>query len=43
MTIRKFSASQLCRLDQVTTHSRTGNFYTGNIMLQDFVPYRREG
>ena len=43
MTIRKFSASQLCRFDQVTTHSRTGNFYTGNIILQDFVPYRREG
>ena len=43
MTIRKFSGSQLCRFDQVTTHSRTGNFYTGNIILRDFVPYRREG
>jgi hypothetical protein len=41
MTIRKFSASQLCRLDQVTTYDRYGDFYTGNIMLQDFVPYRR--
>ena len=43
MTIRKASSSQLCRLDQITTSSRTGNFYTGNIFLEDFVPYRREG
>ncbi len=43
MTIRKFSASQLCRLDQVTTFDRYGDYYTGNIFLEDFVPYRREG
>lgn len=43
MTIRRFSASQLCRLDQVTTFDRYGDYYTGNIMLEDFVPYRREG
>lgn len=43
MTIRKFSTSQLCRQDQITTSSRTGNFYTGNIVLEDFVPYRRAG
>lgn len=43
LVIRKFSGSQLCRLDQITTSSRTGNFYTGNIMLEEFVPYRREG
>ena len=43
MTIRKFSASRLCRLDQVTTFSRSGDFYTGNIFLEEFVPYRREG
>jgi hypothetical protein len=43
MVIRKFSASQLCRLDQVTTYARHGDYYTGNIMLQDFVPYRLEG
>ena len=43
MTIRKFRASQLCRLDQVTTYDRHGDYYTGNIFLEDFVPYRREG
>ncbi|OBX19342.1 hypothetical protein A9995_06095 [Erythrobacter sp. QSSC1-22B] len=43
MTIRKTSASQLCRLDQITTSSRAGNFFTGVIFLEDFVPYRREG
>jgi hypothetical protein len=43
LVIRKFSGSQLCRLDQITTSSRTGNHFTGVIFLEDFVPYRREG
>lgn len=43
MSLRRFSPSQLCRIDQVTTFSRTGQFYTGNIFLADFVPYRRGG
>lgn len=42
LVIRKFgSASQLCRLDNVTTHDRQGNFFTGVVMLEDFVPYRK--
>lgn len=42
LVIRKYggSASQLCRLDNVTTRDRFGNFFTGVILLEDFVPYR---
>lgn len=42
LVIRKYGASsQLCRLDNVTTHDRTGNFFTGAVFLEDFVPYRK--
>lgn len=34
------SGSQLCKLDNVTTRSRGSNFFTGVILLEDFVPYR---
>ena len=37
---RQFGA-QLCRTDIVTTIDRNAQFYTGNIFLGDFVPYRR--
>lgn len=41
LVIRKFgSGSQLCRLDNVTTHDRTGDYFTGVVFLEDFVPYR---
>lgn len=41
LVIRKYgSGRQLCRLDNVTTQDRFGNFFTGVIMLEDFVPYR---
>lgn len=40
LEIRRFSASQLCRMDQVSTHDRFVGHYTGNIFLTDFVPYR---
>ena len=33
--------TQLCRLDQVTTHDRGGMFFNGIVMLGDFVPYRK--
>lgn len=39
LVIRKFGNSQLCRTDQVTTYDRTGNFFSGVIFLDDFVPY----
>jgi hypothetical protein len=42
LLIRKFgNVSQLCRLDQVTTFDRFNGFYTGNVFLTDFVPYRK--
>lgn len=41
LVIRKFSGSQLCRTDQVTTRDRFGNFFSGVIFLDDFVPYRK--
>lgn len=42
LVIRKYgSSSQLCRLDNVTTHDRGGNFFTGVVFLEDFVPYRK--
>lgn len=34
-------SNRLCRSDIVTTRSRPGLFYSGNIMLTDFVPYKR--
>ena len=34
-------SSQLCNVDIVRTHDRTGFFYTGFVGLQEFVPYRR--
>ena len=40
LVIRKFG-STLCRTDMVTTADRINGFYTGNIFLGDFVPYRR--
>lgn len=39
VVIQKFSASQLCKLDQVYTVERSGGFLTGVVFLTDFVPY----
>ena len=33
--------SELCRLDTVKLHDRSGFFFTGFVGLEDFVPYRR--
>ena len=42
LVIRKYgSASQLCRLDNITTRDRGSNFFSGVIFLEDFVPYRK--
>jgi hypothetical protein len=42
LVIRKFgNASELCRTDVVTTVDSRSHFYTGNVMLADFIPYRR--
>jgi len=35
------SSSQLCRLDNVTTHDRGSHMFSGVIFLDQFVPYRK--
>ena len=42
LVIRKFGG-QLCRLDMITTHDRSGGFFTGVVALGQFVPYRKVG
>lgn len=41
LVIRHSSGSSLCRLDWVESHEQYGHFYSGNILLNDFVPYTR--
>ena len=41
MVIRRFSGSQLCRQDIITTVDRGSQMFTGNIFLSEFVPYTR--
>ena len=38
---RQFNASQLCRLDVVTTANRVAGFFTGAVFFEDFIPYTR--
>lgn len=35
------SASQLCKLDNITTRDRGSNMFSGVILLEDFVPYKK--
>lgn len=39
--VSKQFSSDLCRLDMVSTVDRTGHFWTGPVMLTQFVPYTR--
>ncbi len=41
LVIERFSGTQLCRTDQITTIDRFGGFFTGFVLLDDFVPYRK--
>jgi len=34
-------SSQLCRLDAVRMHDRSGGYFRGFVSLENFVPYRR--
>lgn len=38
---RRFSASQLCKLDTMTTIDAHNGFFTGVVFFEDFVPYTR--
>lgn len=39
--VTRLHSSQLCRLDTVRLHDRSGLWYSGFVGLEDFVPYRR--
>jgi hypothetical protein len=39
--VTRLHTSQLCRLDTVRLHDRSGYHFTGFVGLEDFVPYRR--
>ncbi len=41
LVIRRFNASELCRLDVTTTIDRTQGIFTGAVFFEDFVPYSR--
>lgn len=41
MVVRRFSGSQLCKTDIVTTIDRGSQMFSGVIFLSDFVPYTR--
>jgi len=39
LVTQRFRASELCRLDVVTTIDPILGFFTGTVFLEDFVPY----
>lgn len=41
--VTRLYSNRLCRQDIVTTYDLPVGFYTGNIFLEDFVPYRKPG
>ena len=41
MVVRRFSGSQLCQLDNVTTVDRYNGFFSGFHIFEEFVPYTR--
>ncbi|NBB25686.1 hypothetical protein GVM20_11160 [Porphyrobacter sp. SLTP] len=41
LVTQRFNASELCRLDQMTTVDRVLGFFTGAVFFEDFVPYTR--
>ncbi len=41
LVTNRFSASQLCRLDTMTTIDRFTGIFTGAVFFDDFVPYTR--
>ncbi|MEM6496841.1 MAG: hypothetical protein AAF709_08950 [Pseudomonadota bacterium] len=41
ISVRQFRAGRLCKLDMVQTSERISGIVTGNVMLEEFVPYTR--
>ncbi|TAD81832.1 MAG: hypothetical protein EAY70_04380 [Sphingomonadales bacterium] len=41
LVTNRFSGTQLCRFDVMTTVDRFNGFFTGAVFFEDFVPYTR--
>lgn len=41
LVTRRFSASQVCRLDSIRTIDRFAGIFTGAVFFEDFIPYTR--
>lgn len=41
LVANRFNATQLCRVDMLTTIDRFTGFFTGAVFFEDFVPYTR--
>jgi len=41
LVTNRFNASELCRLDVMTTVDRVNGFFTGAVFFEDFVPYTK--
>jgi hypothetical protein len=41
LIVNRFSATQLCRLDQTTKIDRTTGIFSGAVFFEDFIPYTR--
>lgn len=39
LVIERYTGSELCKLDRVTTIDRGSGFFTGVVFLTDFIPY----
>lgn len=42
LVTNRFSGTQLCRFDVMTTVDRFSGFFTGAVFFEDFVPYTRK-
>lgn len=40
---QRFSGGELCRMDVVSTIDPIAGFFTGGVLLEDFIPYTRSG
>ena len=41
LAANRFSGTQLCRMDVLTTFDRVVRFFTGSVSMDDFIPYTR--
>lgn len=41
LVTNRFNASEICRLDQMTTVDLVAGIFTGAVFFEDFVPYTR--